>query len=81
MNITGSTLAELAARLAQNHGMDPEICGIEAARIIAVRARSQGWTWKALRDAFAGHPELQDQVPDKPGLVNGLPLLLLRSRD
>ena len=54
--------------------MPRDVAEIEAARATCVLARNRGYSWKSLRLAFEGYPELLARIPDTPGAVDSLPL-------
>lgn len=65
---------ERAAILEHDAGLSRTQAELEAARMTATKARNRGYTWTALRQALSSCPELLAEIPDRPGLVDALPL-------
>lgn len=76
--LTGEGLREAfeerAAILEHDAGLSRPQAELEAARMIATKARNLGYTWTALRQSLSRCPELLAMIPDRPGLVDALPL-------
>jgi hypothetical protein len=64
---------ERAGILEFDAGLPKPQAELKAARITSTLARNRGYSWGALRSAFAGCPALLAQVPDGPGPVDSLP--------
>jgi hypothetical protein len=66
--------AERAAILEHDANLPREQAEIEAARMTATLARNRAYTWAALRLAFRDYPAIVALLPDRPGVVDELPL-------
>jgi TubC N-terminal docking domain len=65
---------ERAGTIEHDAGLPRPEAELEAARLTATFARNRRYLWSSLRQALAEYPELADQVPDRPGKVDALPL-------
>jgi hypothetical protein len=65
---------ERAAILEHDANLSRETAEIEAAKMTATLARNKGYQWAALRLAFASYPSILAKLPDRPGVVDTLPL-------
>jgi hypothetical protein len=65
---------ERAAILEHDANLSREHAEAEAAKMTATLARNRGYTWAALRLAFRDYPAILALLPDRPGVVDTLPL-------
>lgn len=65
---------ERAGILEHDGGLTEDQAEQEAARMVATLARNKGYTWATLRKALSKYPSILEQIPDKPGPVDALPL-------
>jgi hypothetical protein len=65
---------ERAAILEHDANLPREQAEAEAAKMTATLARNRGYTWAALRLAYRDYPAILALLPDRPGVVDELPL-------
>ena len=65
---------ERAAILEHDGGLPRETAELEAARMTAILARNKTYSWAALRLALEGYAALLEQLPERDGPVDSLPL-------
>lgn len=65
---------ERAGILEHDGGLTRSQAEQEAARMVATLARNKGYAWATLRKALSEYPSILEQIPDKPGPVDALPL-------